>query len=209
MKLIRLSYKAFRKIKRILFKTVQSAVTRIKLAGNGVQFGRALVSNGIPNIDIANGGTISIGNQFRMNNGENYNMIGRQQPCFFIVTSTGNIKIGDNVGISGTAFFSSLSIEIGDNVKIGGNTVIYDSDFHSLHFLHRRDRKLDVKYTVSRAVKIEDDVFIGAHTTILKGVTIGNRAIVGAGSVVVKDVPAGEIWAGNPARFIRKVRDVE
>lgn len=49
---------------------------------------------------------------------------------------------------------------------------------------------------------IGNDVFIGAHSTILKGVTIGDKAIIGAGSVVAKSVPAGEIWAGNPARFI-------
>jgi acetyltransferase-like isoleucine patch superfamily enzyme len=55
---------------------------------------------------------------------------------------------------------------------------------------------------VSRPVTIGNNVFIGAHSTILKGVTIGDKAIIGAGSVVAKSVPAGEIWAGNPARFI-------
>ena len=49
-------------------------------------------------------------------------------------------------------------------------------------------------------------MFIGSNVTILKGVTIGDEAVVGAGSIVTKDIPAGEIWAGNPARFIRKCR---
>ena len=57
----------------------------------------------------------------------------------------------------------------------------------------------------SSPVTIGDDVFIGAHSTILKGVTIGDRAIIGACSVVTKNVPDDEIWAGNPARFIRKM----
>ena len=48
-------------------------------------------------------------------------------------------------------------------------------------------------------------MFIGGGSIILKGVTIGERAVVGAGTVVTKDIPAGEIWAGNPARFIRKL----
>jgi acetyltransferase-like isoleucine patch superfamily enzyme len=58
----------------------------------------------------------------------------------------------------------------------------------------------------SAPVKIEDNVFIGAHSTILKGVTIGENSIVGACSVVVKSIPANEIWAGNPAKLIRKVK---
>lgn len=53
--------------------------------------------------------------------------------------------------------------------------------------------------------KICDDVFIGCRSIILKGVTIGARSIIAAGSVVTKDVPADEIWGGNPAQFIKKI----
>lgn len=51
---------------------------------------------------------------------------------------------------------------------------------------------------------INDNVFIGARCIILKGVTIGSKSIIGAGSVVTKNIPEGEIWAGNPAKFIKK-----
>lgn len=54
-------------------------------------------------------------------------------------------------------------------------------------------------------VVIKDGVFIGAHCIILKGVTIGEKSIIGAGSVVTKSIPDGEIWAGNPAKFIRRI----
>ena len=54
-------------------------------------------------------------------------------------------------------------------------------------------------------VVIKDGAFIGAHTIVLKGVTIGERSIVGAGSVVTRSIPDYEIWAGNPAKFIKKV----
>ncbi|WP_212635306.1 acyltransferase [Pseudozobellia thermophila] len=52
---------------------------------------------------------------------------------------------------------------------------------------------------------IKDRAFIGAYSIILKGVTIGENAIVGAGSVVTKSVPDNQIWAGNPAKFIRSI----
>ncbi|MCD7824200.1 MAG: hypothetical protein LUG86_09355 [Oscillospiraceae bacterium] len=58
---------------------------------------------------------------------------------------------------------------------------------------------------VTRPVAVGNGAFIGAHTIILKGVTVGEKSIVGAGSVVTKSIPDGEIWAGNPAHFIRKV----
>lgn len=62
----------------------------------------------------------------------------------------------------------------------------------------------DMKHRVCRAVTIREGAFIGAHCVILKGVTIGKNAVVGAGSVVTKSIPDNEIWAGNPAKFIRK-----
>jgi acetyltransferase-like isoleucine patch superfamily enzyme len=84
------------------------------------------------------------------------------------------------------------------------NCVIYDTDFHDLDYRKRALVPEDYSGVVNRPVTIGNDVFIGAHSTILKGVTIGDRVIVGAGSVVAKSIPAGEIWAGNPARFIAK-----
>ena len=80
---------------------------------------------------------------------------------------------------------------------------MYTSDFHSLDS-NIRASKEDIKHRKSSPVVIEDNAFIGARCIILKGVTIGKNAIVGAGSVVTKSIPANEIWAGNPARPIRK-----
>ena len=57
----------------------------------------------------------------------------------------------------------------------------------------------------SAPVIIKDGVFIGADTLILKGVTIGEKSVIGAGSIVTRNVPAGKIWAGNPAKFLRRL----
>ena len=60
-----------------------------------------------------------------------------------------------------------------------------------------------MKNRAEKPVVIGNDVFIGAKSIILKGVTIGENSVIGAGSVVTKSVPANQIWAGNPAKFIR------
>lgn len=64
-------------------------------------------------------------------------------------------------------------------------------------------KDLDKIDALSKPIVIEDDVFIGAHSIILKGVNIGQGAIIAAGSVVTKSIPAYETWGGNPAKKIR------
>ena len=88
-------------------------------------------------------------------------------------------------------------------MAIGGGCCIYDTDFHSISFEDRHQCP-DV-HIKSKPVHIKRGAWIGAHTTILKGVTVGEKSVVGACSVVTKDIPDGEIWAGNPAHFIRKI----
>jgi len=95
-------------------------------------------------------------------------------------------------------------VTIGKHVLLGGNVRIFDNDFHALDPLIRRNPIEDRGHIKSRPVVIGDDALIGANAMILKGVRIGERAIIGAGSVVTSDVPSDEVWAGNPARFIKK-----
>lgn len=82
---------------------------------------------------------------------------------------------------------------------------VYDTDFHSLDYTKRRTSREDQKNKKMKKVTIEHDAFIGAGCMILKGVTIGACSIVGAGSVVTKSIPANQVWAGNPAKFIRNL----
>ena len=151
---------------------------------------------------IVRRGSIQIGAGCRINGHERYNPIGFGSGCNFVAEKGGSIVIGENVGISNSTIYSRIGITIGDNVMIGGGTKIYDTDFHSLDARYRGTGE-DKAHTVNKPVTIEDRVFIGAGTVILKGVHIGRGAVIGACSVVTKNVPAGEIWAGNPAKRIR------
>jgi len=209
MTLFTFIYKSLRKVYNIISQKLENIITIIVLLGNGVKYGNNLISNGIPNIDVWNRGRFEIGDNFKMNNGSNYNKIGRQQSCFFIVKTKATLAIGNDVGVSSTAIVCHNNIIIGNYVKIGGNTVIYDTDFHSLNYISRQHSELDMEETKSAPVIIHDNVFIGAHCTILKGVTIGENSIIGAASVITKSVPANEIWAGNPARFIKNINSYQ
>jgi acetyltransferase-like isoleucine patch superfamily enzyme len=177
--------------------------TRRLLKKNGVKFAADIVSRGIPYVRVYKGGSITIGNGFKMNNNFAANIIGRQQKCIYI--SKGNLVIKNNVGVSSAAIICHNSITIGNNVLIGGNTVIYDTDFHSLDFNDRNAIPEIVTNIKTAPVVINDNVFIGGHSLILKGVTIGKNSIVGAGSVVARNIPENEIWAGNPAKKIKDI----
>jgi acetyltransferase-like isoleucine patch superfamily enzyme len=95
------------------------------------------------------------------------------------------------------------SVRILRETFVGGGTRIYDTDFHQLE---SEDRILNRGPVPVAPVVIGPRAFVGGHCTILKGVTIGEGAVVGAGSVVTRAIPAFEIWAGVPARYIRKVQ---
>jgi len=203
--MFRLIYRGLRKINYAIDYRIHCIITFIRLKGNAVTCGKQFKSYGSPVLDVWTGGKLNIGDNVILNNGYRYNMIGRQQSCMFIVRTGASLVIGNNTGISATAIVCCSAITIGNFVKIGGNTVIYDTDFHSLDAMQRSDGLLDIQNTKNAPVNIGNNVFVGAHSTILKGVTIGDNSIIGAGSVVTKNIPANEIWAGNPAKFIKHV----
>jgi acetyltransferase-like isoleucine patch superfamily enzyme len=130
----------------------------------------------------------------------------------------GTIRIGDYCYVGEqTRIWSRELVEIGDRVLIAHLTTILDNTSHPIDPVARHDHyktiltrghTLDVQLS-PRPVRIESDAWIGAHVVILPGVTIGSAAIVGAGSVVTKDVPARTIVGGNPACVVRAIADSE
>lgn len=202
MNWLRYSLRAVKIARRGAWAVFTTQYTRLWFRANGVTIGKPFLSNGVPELEMSLSGSLTIGSDLQLQNGLHYNMIGRQQKCYFIIGKDASLTIGDHVGLSGTAIVCHERVSIGSHVRIGMNCVIYDTDFHDLDYRRRAMIPENYSGVVSRPVTIGNDVFIGAHSTILKGVTIGDKAIIGAGSVVAKSVPAGEIWAGNPARFI-------
>ncbi len=119
------------------------------------------------------------------------------------VRSGANLYIGKDSGLSGASISCSESIHIGEYVGIGANVCIYDHDFHSLNPYLRK--YANDENTLSAPIQIDDFVWIGANSIVLKGVHIGRGAVIGAGSVVTKDVPELTVYAGNPAKYIKDV----
>lgn len=105
-----------------------------------------------------------------------------------------DVVVGDNVTVkSGVQIWDGVTLE--DNVFVGPNATFTNDLFPKSKNSNWKLSKTFVKRGAS----------IGANATIICGVTIGENAMIGAGSVVTKDVPANEIWVGNPAKFLRKI----
>lgn len=147
---------------------------------------------------------IMIGDSVVLNSDSKSTPLGYQPYISFWCFNEGRISIGDHCGISNATLCSQSEICIEDHVLIGGGVKIFDTDFHSLLYEKRIDLRNDNDRKTAPII-IKKGCFIGAGAIVLKGVTIGEKSIVGAGAVVTKDIPDGEIWAGNPAKFIRRV----
>lgn len=133
----------------------------------------------------------------------------------------GEVVIGDHVYIGASKVICRSKIEFGNNIFVAWGVYFYEHDSHSLNHLHRQqDLRQQVKdyregkffienknwaVVNSKPIKICDNAWIGMHAIILKGVTIGEGAIVAAGSVVTKDVEPWTMVGGNPAKLIKKL----
>lgn len=121
---------------------------------------------------------------------------------------TARIAIGPACELSGTSIaVRSTSVTLGRQVLVGPNCVITDADFHALWPPEVRAGAPGTER--DSPVRIDDYVWIGMNCHILKGVHIGRGAIIGAGSVVTRDIPPACLAAGNPASILRTLGDEE
>lgn len=198
-------------LSKILLKSINiPKVLRIKLSPTfnrwffrvkGVKYGHNMTVFG--HVSIVGTGCIRIGDNFMMTNGKAINPISSNlEGTIYTDNSKSQILIGNNVGMSSTRMWIHDSLTIGNHVKIGAGVLFIDTDCHPMDFNIRRNSN---DGTQSAPIVVEDDAWIGAQSIILKGVTIGARSIIGAGSVVTKSIPADSIAAGNPCRVIRSL----
>ena len=158
---------------------------------------------GLPIIQKHRQSRIQIGERMSLRSSVISNPLGPNHPVIISTRrASAKLIIGDDFGMTGGSIVVDENITIGDRVWVGANTIITDTDFHPLDPEHRRLNPLDAK---TAPIIIEDDIFIGMNTMILKGVKIGAGSVIGAGSIVTRDVPRGAIVAGNPARVIRQL----
>lgn len=195
----------FQKIKSFYYKRKN----RYLLKAHRADFGRNLLV--FNKIYLKGSGKIIIGDNLKFTSGDGINAISRNiRGCLYTSDSNAKIVIGNNVGISSACIWANESVTIGNNVKIGACSVIIDNDAHPIDYIQRRDDYFkqvgleEYKKTIStKPITIEDDVWIGANCQILKGVRIGARSIIAAGSVVTNSIPADCVAGGNPCKVIK------
>lgn len=180
---------------------------RLKFSFWNVNYGKNMKVVGRLRLRMTQDASILIGDNFLAFSGFNSTIDSGHKN---VLSAIGGAKIiiHDNVGITSTSIYCQKRVEIGNHVLIGADTIIMDTNFHSMDYAIRGTGREGTKYagTVKTSpVLIGDNVFIGTRCVINKGVSIGEGAVIAAGSVVCKNVPAWEVWGGNPAQFIKKI----
>lgn len=185
-------------IRKLHSKIVLSELRKMK----GLTIGKEVTIWGKPIIDVRNGGNIIIGDQVllsSMNVGYHINMFGPVK--LYADKPMAKIVIHEHTQIYGSCLHAFSSIEVGKRCLIAANCQIFDGNGHNSGIRNGRINVCDD----SKKIIIEDDVWIGANSIILPGVTIGKGSIIGAGSVVTKDVPSMVMAAGNPFRIVKSI----
>ncbi|MBB3998182.1 acyltransferase [Aureimonas pseudogalii] len=178
------------------------ACARLRRAG--AQLGRNLRFYGLP---IASGDLrrLRLGDNVAMINRPEGTALGVRAPTILrILGPDGRIDIGADTGISGGVVCSAAGVTIGRRCLIGADVMIFDTDFHNTAAEGRRYAAPDWP-AISRPVVIEDDVFVGTGSKVMKGTHIGRGSIIGAGSLVTGVIPPFSIAVGNPARVVRSI----
>lgn len=174
-------------------KALRHACSRLKLRVYGVQVGHHLSAR---RVKVLNVGRIEIGHHCRLNSHPNGSPEVTNLRTYF---PTATIRIGDHVGLGGATLHCNLSITIADHCRCGPGVILCDNDSHRV----ARSVQERALSPAAAPIVLEENVWLGMRTIVLKGVTIGANTIVAAGSVVTRSLPGNVIAGGVPARVIR------
>ena len=169
-----------------------------------IKYGEGLVLKGVPVIFKQSNAKLIIGENVTIKSSFLSNLVGLYQRTIIVTrTPQAEIRIGNNVGISGATIYARESIIIGENTNIGGNSKVLDNDFHPIEI---EARNADIKEKIgTKPVLIGKNCFIGCNALILKGTILGDGCVVGAGAVVSGKFEANSVIVGNPAKVIKKL----
>jgi acetyltransferase-like isoleucine patch superfamily enzyme len=190
-------------IEKFLIKLVDLFLRVLVVKRKGFSAGKDLKLMGKPIVQIANNAKICLGTNVTLNS-RNYGYhASMHSPVKLMADRSGAvISIGNNTRINGACIHACAKIEIGKNCLIAANVQIIDSNGHEACFDNPASR-INTS-SDARPVFIEDNVWIGIGAVILPGSRIGKGSIIGANTVVTKDVPAMVVFAGNPGRIVKK-----
>lgn len=175
------------------------ARSRIECSRNHIKLGAGISFHGVPIISTHPNSTIIIGDRVGLCSDSKHTALGVSRPVILRTLRAGaTLSIGNDSGLSGTCICASISVQIGERCLIGADVIVTDTDFHPIDPCNRRYRS--ESEARSKPIVIENDVFIGARVIILPGVRIGIGSVIGAGSVVSRDIPPYSVAVGNPAR---------
>lgn len=184
---------------RILWNKIQyviySPFVWVSLLLKGIKTNGSSYWNGFPSIDKNKESSFFIGTGCRFVSKHTGNRLGIFHPCMLTTAKGAKLRIGSNCSFSGVSIWCFDSITLEKNVRVGANVTIMDGDAH----------QDDPRVGRNKPITIENNVWIGSNVIVLKGVTIGRNSLIGAGSVVVKSIPANVIAAGNPCKVIREL----
>lgn len=184
---------------KLFILSLWSALCAFRLKCKGVQiYGQPWIL-GMPDLKRVPGSKIRLGDGVSLFSKPWANPLRPQRPLALHTMAAGaEIEIGEKAGISSSVLVSAKAIRIGPRSYIGADCLIADSDFHGIPLSSDAPVR-------SAEIHIGADVFIGTRCIILKGVHIGDRAVIGAGSVVASSIPADCVVAGNPAKILRQL----
>jgi acetyltransferase-like isoleucine patch superfamily enzyme len=178
------------------------ALATLRLAGRiwcrwqGAEVHPTALIHGFPRIVVKPGGRITIGAGVTINAARWSNAHNDGRRTILYSGPSALIELRENCGISSSRLIAYDRITVGESSLIGAGSLLCDSDMHEIPLGSENPIRIS-------PISIGGKVFLGANTTVLKGVSIGDGAVIGASSVVTGEIPAGTIAAGNPAQLKR------